>query len=310
MKEQNEAPDRLTHKSIRAIQQELNDYKATLGNTKARLRGPSFHRELQSYINYISILSNDPRYKSHPLMKLGSKLAVYEIAKNAGVETPTVYGEWNNISDVDFSVIPDEFVLKSDGGSTSQGVLPLRRVSPDVYIRADGLKEFTQDEIVDHMLEAERKGVAYGRIFVEEFLHPAQGCNTIPDDVKIYMAYDQVLHVLLRSVDSHGNVYGNRSKYVDEHGECLGVVNRGRTPDLSIPVPSSLPEMVSIAKRVSKSLRLPFVRVDLYDTTRGVVLGELTRAPGGEQKYILEHDQRMGRGWLVGSANLWLDQNS
>ena len=97
---------------------------------------------------------------------------------------------------------------------------------------------------------------------------------------------------------------------MDEHGECLGVVNPGRIPDLNIPVPESLPEMIAIARKVSKSLRVPFVRVDLYDTTRGVVLGELTRAPGGEQKYVLEHDQRMGRGWLVGSANLWLDQNS
>lgn len=309
MKEESNADERVDTKSFQALKQELNDYKATLRSARARLRGPSFHRELQSYMNFIRVLAGDPRYKSHTLLKLGSKLAVYEIAKNAGVQTPTVYGKWKDILDVDFSALPDEFVLKSDGGSTSHGVLPLRRVSRDLYVRADGLKEFTYEAIVDHMLEAKKKGVAYGPIFVEEFLHPVERENRIPDDVKIYMAYDQVLQVLLRSVDTHGSVYGTRSKYVDEYGECLGVVNPGRTPDLNIPVPESLPEMIAAAKKVSKSLRVPFVRVDLYETTRGVVLGELTRAPGGEQKYVFEHDQRMGRGWLIGSANLWLEQN-
>src|SRR5690606_19877503 len=38
----------------------------------------------------------------------------------------------------------------------------------------------------------------------------------------------------------------------------------------------------------------PFLRVDLYDTPRGVVIGELTMAPGGPQRYSARHDRHLG----------------
>ncbi len=78
-------------------------------------------------------------------------------------------------------------------------------------------------------------------------------------------------------------------------------------PDTSIPVPARLPEMVRIAAHLSRAVGLPFCRVDLFDTDDGVVLGEVTRTPGGNERYLPEHDAAMGLAWERAAFRLDLD---
>ncbi len=48
-------------------------------------------------------------------------------------------------------------------------------------------------------------------------------------------------------------------------------------PDINIPKPSKLEEMIAMAKDLSQGF--PFVRVDLYETNKKIVFGELTFYP-------------------------------
>ncbi|MGZ9166117.1 MAG: ATP-grasp fold amidoligase family protein, partial [Anaerolineales bacterium] len=65
---------------------------------------------------------------------------------------------------------------------------------------------------------------------------------------------------------------------LDANWQPIKLANQKTSDPLSIPAkPETLPEMLETVARLAKDL--DFVRVDLYDTTRGVVLGEMTIYP-------------------------------
>mgnify|MGYP001167134534 FL=1 len=61
-------------------------------------------------------------------------------------------------------------------------------------------------------------------------------------------------------------------------------------------------EMLSIAARLSSLLKTPFISVDMYESTRGPVVGELTPAPGGPYykkmyEFSQNYDIELGKAW-------------
>ena len=286
---------------------QLTYHRETLRRTRARLEGPSFHRELQSLKNYgIAMAQMDPE-STHPMRQLSHKLRVYRFAASHGVATPQVLGIWRSPSQIVLDALPERFVLKADGGAASQGVLPLQRNATDAFTTIDGSRSLDSSEVIDFFEEAATAKQVWGSFFAEEFLEQPGSPGIIPDDVKIYVAYGRVLQVLLRRVGEHGKEATVTYKYVTEYGDDLGFITTTRPIDPSIPVPETLRHMVDIAQHLSRAIGLPFCRVDLYNTTRGVVLGEVTRTPGGAQTYQLEHDRWMGEEWLLARAELEMD---
>jgi len=211
-------------------------------------------------------------------LQLPFKLRNIEFAASHGIGVPEVYAVWPDVAGIDLSALPDRFVLKADGGAGSVAVFPLERVTHDRYRVVNGSGEFSQDEIRERVRDL--GGRARPPYFAEELLHAADG-EPIPHDVKCYMFYGEVGHVLVRKVGQHGRASTIRLKFVDENGTDYGPVAVGRPHDPAITVPRSLPQMVEVARHLSRATGLPFCRVDLYDTTRGIVLGEITRAPSG-----------------------------
>ena len=65
--------------------------------------------------------------------------------------------------------------------------------------------------------------------------------------------------------------------------------------------------MLEHARVFSKAVPLPFVRVDLYGTTKGIVMGEITLLPGGNQHYIPVQDARLGKMWEEAEMRLQID---
>jgi len=289
------------------LTQALADHKNSLRIARRRLHGESFLKELESHKEYIEATSHDPRFAELPTRGMTYKLRTYEHIASHGYAIPQIYRTWDSPTDMDLDDLPDSFVVKSDGGSTSKGVLPLIRQRDGRFLVADGSRSLTSDEVKAHFEKARSAGEAYGAMFAEALLRPRDGSDRIPDDVKVYTAYGSILQVLLRQVDEHGVVSETRSKYVDEHGADLGQVASHRQLDPSIPVPDTLGEMIAISRHLSRASGLPFVRIDLYDTEKGIVVGEITRAPGGAQTYTETHDQQMGRLWHLARAELQID---
>lgn len=251
---------------------------------------PSFLRMLHDLRRTVVPLRQVDPDKAHPLRQLPFKLRNYRLAASHGVPTPEVYEVWPSVEDIDLSSVPEEFVLKSDGGAGSRGVLPLRRRSDGTFEVVSTSTTMTATEIVSRLQGAKSLS---GPFFAEEFLHPPAD-RGIPEDVKIYAFYGQVGQVLLRRADEHGNQARTFVRFVDEQGQDLGDAVVDPSLDHTIPVPERLDEMVEITRHLSRAVGVPFVRVDLYETGRGVVLGELTRGPGGQRTYAPAHDAFMG----------------
>lgn len=293
-------------KNAARLRQDLADYKNSWAVSKRRFSQPSFYKSLSQYKDFVEV-TKGKEFSTLPTKGMTNKLRNYAFAVSHGFAVPRIFQVARSIKKIDFSQLPDRFVLKTSGGSTSHGVLPLIRNESNNYDVADGSRSMTEGEVIDFFLSANKKGSAYGNVFAEEFLLPASGDSGIPDDIKVYCAYGQVMHVLLRSVDVHGLVSGTRSKYVDASGKDFGPVSLQRDTDPDIKIPQNLNHAVDVAKHLSLAAGVPFCRIDVYDTPAGIVFGEVTRAPGGAQTYVDSHDRYLGEQWLLGEARLLED---
>jgi hypothetical protein len=247
----------------------------------------------------------DPGYR-HPLRHLPFKLRNYRLAASHGIPVPSVLRTWSTVTGMDLDPLPDAFVVKSDGGAGSHGVLPLRRVAPDRYETVEGARSFTGDQVRDHFAERVSRRSISGPFFAEELLTQPGG-GPIPDDVKVYAFHGDVQQILLRRMGRHGDLRTLTRRYVTGDGSDLGEILDGVPVDPQIPVPSGLEHMVGIARHISRAAGVPFVRVDLFDTDQGPVLGEVTRAPGGNQQFVPRQDERLGRAWEHAAYRLDLD---
>lgn len=267
---------------------------------------PSFRRALLTLRRTsVDLRTLDPEQR-HPLRQLPFKLRNYGFAGSHGVPVPEVLEVWSTPQEMILTDLPDSFVLKSDGGAGSHGVLPLRRAGDDTFETLDGARALTGDEVRAHFADRAAEDRISGPFFAESVLRQPGG-GAIPDDVKLYATYGRVQQVLLRRVSRHGDLRSTTRRYVAADGSDLGDAVLGEQLDRSIPVPDRLPEMVDIASHLSLAVGLPFVRVDVYDTDHGVVLGEVTRAPGGAQRIRPDHDEKMGRAWEEAAYRLDLD---
>ena len=291
-----------SQRQVALAQDQLRAERSERGHTVEH----SFRSNLHNLRRNVEALRPHDPSGAHPVLQTSRKLRNYRLATSHGVAAPEVFGVWSTIDELDLSEIPDEFVLKSDGGAGGKGVFPLRRVASDSYqvIGSDAAPMTTQD-LRRHYAGSRSSRRPY---FAEQFLTQNDGVEEIPDDIKIYAMYGEVAQVMLRRMPKHADLRSARYRYLDADGVDLGEdVAPGQRIDQNIAAPASFEQFVSIAKHLSRAMALPFIRVDVYDTVDGPVLGELTRAPGGRQRYSREHDQKMGEIWDLAQYRLDLD---
>lgn len=241
--------------------------------------------------------SHDP---VHPRRRLFSKLMNSALAASHGLRVAEPLAVWDRRIDIDLAGLPDAFVVKSSRGAGSRGVLPLHRVAPGRYERADGERMYSTEEVVEQMGDRRLSGP----FFAEELLRPSDG-NPLPDDVKFYCCYGRVVHGMIRRVERHGDDDSASFRYLDADGRDVAV--SPREPSMQVRLPERYDEMVQWAQLLSRVAPVPFLRVDLYPTVDGIVFGELTLLPGGDHGFIAEHEGRLGREWEAAQIRLELD---
>lgn len=303
---------------IRALETRVRDRQQRLDTVRAQNRSlakkPSEHwrpehpswrariLEQQRVQRAVNALADSG---GHPRRNLFRKLHNYEVARSHGVATPQVLETWADLADLTLDSLPSQFVLKSNGGSTGRGVLPLVR-SGDGFRLADGTRTLDAEEVIAYF---ERARDARSPYFAETLL--AGTSEPLPDDIKIYTFYGEVAYVMIRRMPVHADVTLGRSRMITATGEHLDVVQRFRPSDASVPVPKQLPLMVDTAVALSQAVPLPFIRVDLYaDGEDGVFLGELTPLPGNSQTFTPEWDRRLGEMYDQAEARLQVDLTS
>lgn len=239
-----------------------------------------------------------------PQWRLPHKLDSYRLAAGHGVRVPRVYAVWRTLEDVDLADLPEIFVLKSDGGASAVGVFPVRRV-PGGYEQVDGARSYPGESLLTELARQAGLGRARAPYFAEELLQDSTG-SALPHDVKAYCFYGEVGQVLVRDMPVHGDINSARRRFVTAEGGDLSAMIVGKH-DPTVPLPPNFAHLVTTAARLSLVVPLPFVRVDLYDTTAGIVMGEFTLVPGGGEQYRPEHDTHLGTLYEQAEVRLWRD---
>lgn len=282
-----------------------SEYEAAVGEHQ-RFARPSFKAKLVNYVDTFNIIRCNKWHAVGPIAQMGYKLRNYSLAASLGIATPEIYRVWNSVEDIDFSDLEVErFVLKADGGHSGMAVMPLTRTATG-WQTLNGKEQLTESRPSERMLARLEQGG--GPYFAEEFLESTSDA-TIPEDIKVYTAYGQVLQVLVMSTE--GVQVMNRKtfkrKYFGPDGQDLGPILPGANYGPDIPLPAGWKGLLAAAETMSIAAGIPFVRVDLYATSRGPVLGELTPGPGGKQTYAMDHDAQLGTAWNNAEVRLHRD---
>ncbi|MEZ5166404.1 MAG: ATP-grasp fold amidoligase family protein [Acidimicrobiales bacterium] len=215
----------------------------------------------------------------HPYWEVNDKLGGYRYVAALGLDHPAVLARHDEIRDVDPGAIPRRFLVKPVGGSTNRGVFGLDledRPATGAYTELLTGRELTWAQVVEeyesHVVE-KRISAA---LVVEELLRHPRDTAAIPDDFKVYCFYDRAALVMQRHMNATADRTAWRFKFWDREWVDLGPIKFADRCDPDLPPPVHGDAIIEAAERLGAALRLPFVRLDFYDTDRGAVFGEVT----------------------------------
>ena len=244
----------------------------------------------------------------HPWWTLNGKYAGYRYAAAMGISHPEVLGRFASIDDVNPGELGDRFLIKPDAGSTNRGVYGLDRQDDGSYIdRLNGVRR-TWDEVKDSYADLHSGGKISKSLIVEELLRKPGTESAIPDDYKIYCFYDRAELIMQRDLSESADRTNWRFKFWNRDWEDIGPVKYADRVDQSLAPPVNGDELIATAERLGKALRVPFARLDFYDTDRGVVFGEVTLNPGPPEVFAPEVDEYLGRHREFAAARLLAEE--
>lgn len=211
-----------------------------------------------------------------PLQSIVSdKLLVREYVKDKIGEKYLIplIGSWKKYDDIDFSMLPEKFVLKCNHDS-------------------GGLVVCNDKEKLNH-IEAKRKiekslnsNFFYiGREYQYRNIKPMILCEkfisdngNVPMDYKVY-CFNGVPDVILVCKDRFSKNTHRASYYFFDQEWNFQPLNKGddNIKNVDLPKPKNLDEMIEIAKKLSKDF--VFARIDLYNVDGKIYFGEITLSP-------------------------------
>ena len=264
-------------------------YRANVGR-KANLDDPQGYMEK---MNWLKLYGNMRQYAPY-----SDKLAVRDyISQKIGAEyLVPLLGVWNSAAEIDFSALPERFVLKATHDSGSVKVCRNKasfdcRAARRYFARALRTRYYMKGR------ERQYEPIT-PRIIAETYLD--DGKHTLPTDYKLYCFNGKPK--LMMACTNRGTDKQVTASFFDlEWNEipiyCPDFENTAET----IERPYSFEKMKEIASVLCRDI--PFVRIDFYDIQGKLYFGEMTFCDGGGY-------EGYGEGWedIIG-AWIHLPQN-
>lgn len=237
-------------------------YRLILGR-KLNLRNPQRYTEK---LQWQKLYDRNPIYTT-----IVDKYAVKEYVCNIiGPEyiIPTI-GVWDCPSQIDWEILPEQFVLKTTHGGGGSGVVICRdKLSFDFKLAEEQLKINMKQDLYAAYREWPYSGVPH-RVLAEELL-PCDSNGQVLD-YKFYCFGGEPKVMLIAS----DRFTSHNFTYYDMNFNKLNIISRqGNNSSYDFSCPSSFEEMKLIAKRLSEGF--PQIRVDLYNINGRIFFGELT----------------------------------
>lgn len=256
-------------------------YRATFGKNLNLKVPQTFNEKLQ----WLKLYDRNPEY-----IKMVDKYEVKKyIAQKIGNEyvIPTL-GVWDNVDDIDFDSLPDQFVLKCT--HDSGGIIICKDKSQfDVNAAKKTLKKSIKCDYYLMGREWPYKNVKR-RIIAEKFMVDNSGDEL--KDYKLMCFNGKVKCSFVCSERFSDN--GLKVTFFDRNWKKMPLQRHYPFSDKEINPPINYNKMIELAEQLSADI--PFVRVDFYEIDKMIFFGELTFYPGGgfEEFTPEEWDKKLG----------------
>lgn len=211
--------------------------------------------------------------------QLSDKLEVRKYVEEKGLKNILIplLGVFNSEKDINISVLPKSFVIKSNNGCEQTLIIKdkskINKVDLQNKLHKWLLRRFGKATGESHYIGINPK------IIIEDLISEP-GKNTLTDYK--FMCFDGKVHSCLVCTDRDPETFSSKRILMDPltWEELPDSINRSYKGQVSnLPRPKNLEEMVKIAAILSEGI--PFVRVDLYNINGKIYFGELTFTPAG-----------------------------
>ncbi|MGO1371979.1 MAG: ATP-grasp fold amidoligase family protein, partial [Senegalia sp. (in: firmicutes)] len=259
-------------------------YKNFMGK-KLNFKNPkTFNEKLQ----WLKVYDKNPEYTN-----LVDKYEVRKHIENIIGEEYLIplIGVYDSFDDIPFQKLPKKFVLKST--HTSGNVFICKNKANINYSEL----EFKINEWLERKYYWVHREWPYKnikpRIICEEYIVDESGIDL--KDYKFMCFNGQPKIIQVMSERSNGNY---RINHFDLEWNRLELPRKKYYEnDKKISKPKDLKKMIEISKKLSQSI--PFSRIDLYQTTKGVFFGEVTFFPvSGYMDFQNEKDDYLLGSWI------------
>lgn len=217
--------------------------------------------------------------KDYVAMKIGSEHII-----------PTL-GVWNDFDEIDFSKLPNQFVLKSTNGGGGNGVIICQ---DKAKLNLSDTKERLEKSMNVSSRNLQGEWVyndIQPRIIAEKLIK-----DTDDGDLKDYKFFCFNGKVFCFKVD-FGRFIEHHANYYNVKGELLPFGEASYPPDFNhqISMPPNLSQMIALAEKLSEGH--PFLRVDFYNINSKIYFGECTFYPNsGFETFVPEEwDEKLGK---------------
>lgn len=184
-----------------------------------------------------------------------------------------LYGVYHSVPEIDFNVLPDRFVLKTNNGCGNNVIVRDKRLmdQKEVRKRLQRWLQFPYGDLTGQIHYSLIKPL----ILAEEYLEQVKGKDMLPYDYKFFCYKGKPLYILYyegRRLNGH---FTPNMLYDMNWNPIADAVKRPIDHPVDIPV--SFEEM----KRCVANLcfGFDFVRVDFYEVNNRPVFGEMTFTP-------------------------------
>lgn len=212
-------------------------------------------------------------YRQPLLRTLVDKVRVRElVAARCGEKyLSSIYGVWEKAEDIDFRILPEKFVLKTNHGSKWNYFCPDKSsLNPKMARRH--IKRWLGRDYYRFTKEWVYKGIQ-PLAFAEEYL---EGTAETPLYEYQFRCFHGEPHSVIISHDRYGD---HRVEQYDTNWKPLEIKTRSRRMESVLEKPAVFGEMMEMARELSAGL--PIARVDMYLSGNRIVFGEVTVFPGG-----------------------------
>lgn len=242
-------------------------------------------KTMNEKLQWLKLYNRKPEYTGMVDKILAKKYVANLIGEQYIVPT---LGVWNHFDEIDFDQLPNQFVLKTNHGGGSFGVVICK--DKNTFDKDKAKKKLEKSLNMD-----------LSRLYVEwpyrNIERKIMAEYYLGDDLTDYKFYcfngeaDVVMNCIERQT-GHPKFY-----FFDKNWNLQRLNKRGKeAPEgFTLPKPEGMDKMFGIAAKLSEGL--PFARVDLYNIDGKIYFGEITFFPdsGFDKNRLPEADLYFGK---------------